>query len=384
MNTLGRYGYNLYYLILLWGLSMLAGILSGCTIPATSSNPPTAPISKTAESAQMAAIAPATSTVEPVTPTPSPTVPVIVDATIRRSAPGENEYVIQSAGLDTFNLGDFIVVYAKDTAGFEFDAAIMYVVDRNEGNLIAKIIFQNPDITLDTLAALRVDNNLADVNLTRMAAADTAFVGFTLGEGQIRINPNEPIREGDELVAVELKDGEALPVSPLLLFHVDTVSISGEMARASIVGTAVWPSAWTLLMPQSRSNIYPPISVSDFKVANEICVRKGDQVKISAEGTIIVGEFVGALNPEGKDHFQLGGLFTTPIDPIYDIIPQFPHGVLLFRIAAPALSATEGWMHYDTTKQFEADRTGCLEFDINDKDNTDNSGEFSVQIEVNP
>jgi len=36
----------------------------------------------------------------------------------------------------------------------------------------------------------------------------------------------------------------------------------------------------------------------------------------------------------------------------------------MFRIADLTLSATEGWMHYDKTKQFTADKPGCLEFDI--------------------
>lgn len=315
---------------------------------------------------------------------PSPTAQTIVEATIRRSGPSVDEYFVQGEGINLYNLNEFIVVYAKDAAGFEFDAAVMYVVDKNPDTLIARTVFQNPAVNLEDLAALRVDNNLIDANLTQMISVNKAFVGFTLAEGQIRLNPNEQIREGDQLMAVALqRNGDALPLSPELLFHVDTVSISGEMARVSIIGATSWPTEWTLLIPQNRSSNYT-IAVNDFMAESGICVRQGDKVKISATGMMIVGEFVGMLGPEGKEHFQLGGLFTTPIDPIYDIIPELPHGVLLFRIADPTLSATEGWMHYDAIKQFTADKAGCLEFDMNDKDNTDNSGAFTVQVDINP
>jgi len=58
------------------------------------------------------------------------------------------------------------------------------------------------------------------------------------------------------------------------------------------------------------------VLVRDFDASNGVCVCEGDKVKMSAAGTIIVGEFVGELGPEGKEHFQLMGLFPTPIDPI--------------------------------------------------------------------
>lgn len=307
----------------------------------------------------------------------------IIDTKIRRISSRENTYVMTGTGIETVALGDLLVVYVQDVAGFESDVAVVYIVDKNRDNLQGKVIFQNPDVALDSLAALRADNNLADANLTRMVAIDAAFVGFTVAPNRIRLNPNESIQSGTELLAVGLTaNGDAILISPPVVLQISTVSFNKEMANASVVGGSQWPPVGTLLIPRNARNTYM-VSVNDFSATNEVCVRKGDRVKVNASGMITTGEFVGILSPEGKESFQLLGI-TAPIDPLWDIVPEFPHGVLMFRIADSTWSATEGWMDYAATKGFTAERSGCLEFDINDNDNSDNTGAYSVQIDVNP
>lgn len=315
---------------------------------------------------------------------PTAVIPPVLALQIQRAAPGENHYFISGDGFSLFQSGDLLVVYAKDFAGFEFTAAVIYIVDKNADNLIAKTIFQNPDVELDSLDALRVDKEFDVVNLARLRSVDTAYVGFVVQEGQIRINPNEPLRIADELLVVQLTaSGDTLVTSPPVMLRVEAISTGGEMASVSIGGGIAWPTRGTLLVPRNLSQTFT-VQVKDFLAADDICIRQGDHVRISADGIITAGVNIGAITPEGKEHFLLLGAIQTPIDPIYDIIPEFPHGVLMFRIADPSLSATEGWMSYAQTKQFTAAHSGCLEFDINDKVNSDNSGEFNVQVAVNP
>lgn len=177
--------------------------------------------------------------------------PVIIDMNVARATAGENEYVIAGTGIETVELGDLLVVYAKDAAGFEFDVAVIYIVDKNVDNVLGKVIFQNPDVLLDSLAALRADNNLGDVNLARMAPIAAIFAGFTLEAGRIRLNSNREVHVGDELSAVEfITNGDAIAFSPPRILQVSALSIKGGVANASLIGTSPWPPYGTLLIAQ--------------------------------------------------------------------------------------------------------------------------------------
>lgn len=113
-------------------------------------------------------------------------------------------------------------------------------------------------------------------------------------------------------------------------------------------------------------------------------MRRDDLGRITANDTISTTSVIGTIGPEGKVYFLLSNGVQVPIDSIYNIMPEFPHGVLMFRFADSTLSATEGWLSYADTKTFTAERTGCLAFDINDSAKADNSGAYAVQVEVNP
>lgn len=325
-----------------------------------------------------------TDIVEPAASTAAAGQPAIVDMKIQRSSYGENMYVMTGTGIETVALGDLLVVYARDPAGFESDVAITYIVDKNVDNLHGKVIFQNPDVELNSLAALRADDNLVDANLTRMVAIDATFVGFVVGPNQIRLNPNEPIQSGTELLAMELTaNGDAIGISPPLVLQISTVSLDRDMANASVIGAVPWPPTGTLLIHKNGSKTHT-ISVRNFVANSQVCVRKGDRVVIAADGIVTVGVNVGTVSPEGKEYFLAAGLIQTPIDMKYDIVPEFPHGVLMYRFANTTLAANAGWTSFAASKNFQADRTGCLEFDINDAVNNDNSGTFTVYIQVNP
>lgn len=107
-------------------------------------------------------------------------------------------------------------------------------------------------------------------------------------------------------------------------------------------------------------------------------VRKGDRVRIKAGGQVRVGTSVGVTTPAGKTHMVVLG-FTVPIDPVYNLARQWPHGALLYRLATDAqwklCGGSCGWV---------APATGNLEisFQLNDSQQADNEGAYPLEITV--
>ncbi len=107
----------------------------------------------------------------------------------------------------------------------------------------------------------------------------------------------------------------------------------------------------------------------------KIRVQRGQTIQISAEGRIKVGDWVGTVNPAGKEN--LNNLPFRIDVTTYNIAPQFPHGALLFRIAPETK-----WRYCGEQCSFIATTSGesVVEFIVNDKDRTNNVGQFSVTI----
>lgn len=348
----------------------------------------------------------AQSPVDPAPTMPTATIAISVGsepAVVARLAPGDNRYFISGPPVARYQVGDLLVVYAQDVGGFAYDAAVVFVVDRNEGNLIVQVIFENEAVTIDSLAALSVDDRLADVNLAQMVPISLIFVGFMLDENTVRLVRNVVITEGDELEAVQLATGgDALSFAdgPVLL-QVASVGVGGAVARVTALTTV--PPAGTLLI--QRLSVAPlatappaPIIVGTPEPAPELvrgptlrrdlCVQAGETVTIQATGEIDSGIPIGLTPPEGKSVYtaedsglglELVGIeIEIPIDDdAWNKIPQFPHGTLLYRI-----EGEETWRGYHAGQQFIADRAGCLEFDVNAKEGFVVAGGFEVQVNV--
>jgi hypothetical protein len=109
------------------------------------------------------------------------------------------------------------------------------------------------------------------------------------------------------------------------------------------------------------------LQVSGYTVPG-ICVTAGDTLQVEATGSIIVGSVLGTAFPDGIDM-----IFTD----IYDLIPSFPHGALLCRLDSESF-----WRKCGSRALFEAEKQGCLEFEINDNEQENNQGAFEVQVVV--
>ncbi len=110
-------------------------------------------------------------------------------------------------------------------------------------------------------------------------------------------------------------------------------------------------------------------------------VRKGDRVRIRAGGQVRVGSSVGVTTPAGKTHMVVLGL-QFPIDPVYNLVRQWPHGALIYRLAT---DAGPQWRLCGGACEWVAPATGNLEisFQLNDAVQEDNEGAYLVEIIVN-
>jgi len=123
-----------------------------------------------------------------------------------------------------------------------------------------------------------------------------------------------------------------------------------------------------------NSPLPTPIANPSFKIDdNEItnyCVETSNVIWVAASGGIIVGQYVGSVGPEGIDSGVLGLSLDS-----YDIIPEYAHGALLCK-----LDTESEWKECGKELIFQAKSNGCLQFDVNDNDKSNNSGAFDVEV----
>jgi hypothetical protein len=120
---------------------------------------------------------------------------------------------------------------------------------------------------------------------------------------------------------------------------------------------------------------YYKFSVNE-RMKTGVYVEKGDLVTIKAEGTIRVGRFVGTSGPAGiMGNKGVWGL--TLAD--FNLFPDWNHAALVYRFGEQ-----DEWKPYDDKSEntYTAQINGYLEFCINDKKLSDNSGEYRVQVLV--
>ncbi len=108
----------------------------------------------------------------------------------------------------------------------------------------------------------------------------------------------------------------------------------------------------------------------------DIYVLKGEIITVRATGSITVGQYVGTVDPNGTEYTR-NTLIQLPVDPNYDYVRAFPHGALICRIKGEL-----DWLLCGSFAEFNASSGGYLEFHINDNNTTDNSGTFTVEVEV--
>jgi tetratricopeptide (TPR) repeat protein len=125
-------------------------------------------------------------------------------------------------------------------------------------------------------------------------------------------------------------------------------------------------------LPSAGSSI--SLSVNGYLRSDDLCVEVGDTVRLVAQGTIKLGFWLGSSDPNGIEQGMLGAIGDS-----YDIVPHHPHGALLCKI-----SGESEWRICGSYLEFTSERAGCLEFEINDTDQSDNTGQFNITASLLP
>ena len=78
--------------------------------------------------------------------------PEVASATIGRRLSGPNEYFIRVPDTGPYKIGDLLVVYARDPGAELYVYGVMSVMEKTPENLLARLIFQKPNIEVTTLS----------------------------------------------------------------------------------------------------------------------------------------------------------------------------------------------------------------------------------------
>ncbi|HEY4323824.1 MAG TPA: hypothetical protein VGN20_07550 [Mucilaginibacter sp.] len=105
--------------------------------------------------------------------------------------------------------------------------------------------------------------------------------------------------------------------------------------------------------------------VSAYIKKTTLKVNEGDEVHISASGSIVLRGVTGTTGPEGIDGFS-----NCRMDAV------FPYGALLYKIG------DDDWNIVDPGDTIIAERLGYLKLMVNDNDPTSNNGRFIVKVKV--
>ncbi|MBD2311141.1 hypothetical protein H6G20_05535 [Desertifilum sp. FACHB-1129] len=104
-----------------------------------------------------------------------------------------------------------------------------------------------------------------------------------------------------------------------------------------------------------------------------VSVNAGDRLKIQATGLVRFGFMAGSGGPRG-----------IAFNPEYNVFLHMAHGQLMARIRRPGMRDLEGWMAIGEGGEFVAESQGVLEFGVNDSKSDDNTGNFRIEVTIDP
>jgi len=177
--------------------------------------------------------------------------PAAVDLTIQETGVG-NEFIhlIAGAGLDTFAVGDDLVVYSSTATGVEIPIALVRVIGRNPDTLSAQTILLDPQYAVK--ANLRVDGRSDRLALADAELQPAPFIpaaGYLLDAGNLYIMHGVDLAEDALLHPLDLLTSDAQIVDAFtnaaVQVRVSDIGVLGNTARV-VLEAGEWPAAGTL------------------------------------------------------------------------------------------------------------------------------------------
>lgn len=125
--------------------------------------------------------------------------------------------------------------------------------------------------------------------------------------------------------------------------------------------------------PQVISNNNQYVFNTNSHINTGISVNPGDKIKITASGRIVFGFFAGSGGPRG-----------IIFNPDYNYFVDIPHGHLIGRIRLFGMQDLDGWFPVGEGREIVVNKAGVLEFAVNDNKPGDNTGNFRIEVTINP
>lgn len=118
------------------------------------------------------------------------------------------------------------------------------------------------------------------------------------------------------------------------------------------------------------------------------CIRAGERYEIKSQGVIRAGDYVGYITPEGTEI----GFWGLGVGDAFDLVQNLPNNALICKLDTEAewhLCAERPGsvfpMPWETRMaSFTAQKDGCLQFDINEKEREKRKGSFFVLVTTRP
>ena len=123
-------------------------------------------------------------------------------------------------------------------------------------------------------------------------------------------------------------------------------------------------------------NLSIKFRLSNQVVTKEFTTTKAGLISVKSSGTITVGQNIGNSTPNGQDSF-LVPLFPVPIDKKYYIIPNYPHGSVMYK-----MNSEKDWQSCKSNYEFSVNNGEfiSISFLVNDSVIEDNTGWYDVEI----
>lgn len=170
----------------------------------------------------------------------------VVDETPQRGI-----YLIEGSAFEYYEVGDDLVVYGEYIPGVEQPIALLRVVAKNPNSLAAQAVLVHADLGFEIRTRMRVDSYIDQLSRSRLIPSEAYAIGYLWQSERIRLRPNNDLKEGDILEALEPQIlGEEiidyLPFEPRIQMRVTSIGFERQVAGVQLV-TGTWPVLGTII-----------------------------------------------------------------------------------------------------------------------------------------
>lgn len=171
--------------------------------------------------------------------------------------------------------------------------------------------------------------------------------------------------------------GHTAVVQALLTKGADVNAKANNGHTALLIASDAGHTAVVRVLRQAQNKSCPANSMAKHvfqlngRVKSGVVITRGDRITFSASGVVSFGAFASSGGPEGIDGFRSYNLLRGA---------NMQHGALIARIKQP--NKNDGWHHIGRGKVITSDVDGTLELGVNDRDASNNSGHFRVEVSI--